>query len=57
VAKDMITSSETSLPSNYQCHETTEFSKAFRKLDKKAQKIIDETIQDVLLLQPYESKG
>jgi mRNA-degrading endonuclease RelE of RelBE toxin-antitoxin system len=52
----MINSAEASLRFHYQCYETTEFSKAFRKLNKNAQEIVDKTIQDGLLLQPYKSK-
>jgi len=42
--------------SRFQCHKTVEFDKSFRKLDKRAQKLIDQKIQEVLFLEPYESK-
>jgi mRNA-degrading endonuclease RelE of RelBE toxin-antitoxin system len=45
-----------SLAPRFQCQQTTEFSKAFHKLDKNAQKLIDKAIQEILVLQPYESK-
>ena len=45
-----------SLAFRFQCHKTAEFVKAFRKLDKNAQKSIDKAIQEVLSLWPYESK-
>jgi mRNA-degrading endonuclease RelE of RelBE toxin-antitoxin system len=41
---------------SYRCHKTIQFSKAFRKLDKRAQKEIDKGIIEVLLLAPFESK-
>jgi mRNA-degrading endonuclease RelE of RelBE toxin-antitoxin system len=42
--------------STFQCHTSVEFDKAFRKLDKSAQKIIDRMIKEELSLEPYESK-
>jgi len=45
-----------SLPFRYRCHKTAEFDRAFRKLDKGVQELLDKTIQDVLFRQPYESK-
>jgi mRNA-degrading endonuclease RelE of RelBE toxin-antitoxin system len=47
---------ETSSQINYQCSKTAEFTKAFRKLDKNAQNVLDKTIHEELMLQPYESK-
>lgn len=42
--------------SHFQCQTTVEFEKAFRKLDKPAQKKINRAIQEVLFIDPYESK-
>jgi mRNA-degrading endonuclease RelE of RelBE toxin-antitoxin system len=40
----------------FQCHKTHEFDKAFRKLDKLAQATINNTINQTLFSDPYESK-
>ena len=40
----------------FQCQKTVEFERAFRKLDKSAQKIVNQIIQEVLFKEPYESK-
>jgi mRNA-degrading endonuclease RelE of RelBE toxin-antitoxin system len=45
-----------SLALRYRCQQTVEFTKVFHKLDKNAQKLIDKAIQEILVLQPYESK-
>jgi mRNA-degrading endonuclease RelE of RelBE toxin-antitoxin system len=52
----MATMLQISSQFHYTICKTAEFSKAFRKLDKNTQKIIDKTIQFELTLQPYESK-
>lgn len=40
----------------FQCQKTNEFDKAFRKLDKLAQRTIDKTINETLFSDPYESR-
>jgi mRNA-degrading endonuclease RelE of RelBE toxin-antitoxin system len=55
-SEKQVSPKEQEQASRFQCLKTVEFERAFRKLDKPAQKQVDQIIQEVLFTEPYESK-
>ena len=49
-------SSKEGSPFPYKLDKTDAFVKSFRKLDNNVQKMLDKTIQDALLMAPFETK-